>query len=47
MLDARRIAELDVHVILGATRAVDVQPGDGTRALEELRSAGAVTEAES
>ena len=47
VLDARRIAELDVHVILGATRAVDVQPGDGTRALEEMRAAGAVTEAES
>ena len=47
VLDARRIAELDVHVILGATRAVDVQPGDGTRALAEMRAAGAVTEAES
>ena len=47
VLDARRIAGLDVHLILGATRAVDVQPGDGTRALEEMRAAGAVTEAES
>ena len=47
VLDARRIASLDVHLILGATRAVDVQPGDGTRALEEMRAAGAVTEAES
>ena len=47
VLDARRIAGLDVHLILGATRAVDVQPGDGTRALEEMRAAGAMTEAES
>ena len=47
VLDARRIAGLDVHLILGATRAVDVQPGDGTRALAEMRAAGAVTEAES
>ena len=47
VLDARRIAGLPVHVILSATRAVDVQPGDGPRALKEMRSAGAVTEAES
>ena len=47
VLDARRIAGLPVHVILSATRAVDVQPGDGSRALKEMRSAGAVTEAES
>ena len=47
VLDARRAAGLDVHLILGATRAVDVQPGDGTRALEEMCAAGAMTEAES
>ena len=47
VLDARRIAGLPVHVILNATRAVDVQPGDGARALEDMRAAGAVAEAES
>jgi nicotinamidase/pyrazinamidase len=34
----------DVHVIRDATRAVDVRPGDGARALEEMRAAGAVVE---
>ena len=38
-LDARR-AGLDVTVHRGATRAVEVQPGDGERAVEELRAAG-------
>jgi nicotinamidase/pyrazinamidase len=38
-LDARR-AGLDVTVHRGATRAVEVQPGDGDRAVEELRAAG-------
>ena len=47
VLDARRIACLPVHVILNATRAVDVQPGDGSRALDDMRSAGAVAEAAS
>ncbi|MDE2990344.1 MAG: nicotinamidase [Chloroflexota bacterium] len=47
VLDARRIAGLPVHLILSATRAVEVQPGDGSRALDDMRSAGAVTEAES
>ena len=47
VLDARRLAGLPVHLILSATRAVDVQPGDGARALGDMRSAGAVTEAES
>ena len=47
VLDARRIADLPVHLIPSATRAVEVQPGDGSRALDEMRSAGAVTEAES
>ena len=44
VLDARRIARLPVHLILSATRAVEVQPGDGSRALDDMRSAGAVTE---
>jgi nicotinamidase/pyrazinamidase len=39
-LDAVR-AGLHVTVDATATRAVDVQPGDGERALDELRAAGA------
>lgn len=46
VLDARRIAGLPVQVILNATRAVELQPGDGSRALDDMRSAGAVAEAE-
>jgi nicotinamidase/pyrazinamidase len=38
-LDARR-AGFDVIVHRGATRAVEVQPGDGERAVSELLSAG-------
>ena len=38
-LDARR-AGFDVTVHRAATRAVDAQPGDGERAVEELRAAG-------
>ncbi len=38
-LDARR-AGLAVTVHRGATRPVEVQPGDGERAVEELRAAG-------
>jgi len=38
-LDARR-AGFDVAVHRAATRAVEVQPGDGERAVEELRAAG-------
>ena len=38
-LDARR-AGLTVTVHRGATRAVEVSPGDGERAVEELRVAG-------
>jgi nicotinamidase/pyrazinamidase len=38
-LDARR-AGFEVIVHRGATRAVEVQPGDGERAVEELRAAG-------
>jgi nicotinamidase/pyrazinamidase len=38
-LDARH-AGFDVTVHRGATRAVEVKPGDGERAVEELRAAG-------
>jgi nicotinamidase/pyrazinamidase len=38
-LDARR-AGFEVRVHRGATRAVEVEPGDGERAVEELRAAG-------
>jgi nicotinamidase/pyrazinamidase len=38
-LDARR-AGFDVVVHRDATRAVDVEPGDGERAVKELRAAG-------
>jgi nicotinamidase/pyrazinamidase len=38
-LDARR-AGLEVTVHRGATRPVEVKPGDGERAVEELRAAG-------
>jgi nicotinamidase/pyrazinamidase len=38
-LDARR-AGFDVTVHRGATRAVEVAPGDGERAVDELRAAG-------
>jgi nicotinamidase/pyrazinamidase len=38
-LDAQR-AGFDVVLHRGATRAVDAQPGDGERALAELRDAG-------
>ena len=38
-LDARR-AGFDVTVHTGASRAVEVQPGDADRAVEELRAAG-------
>jgi nicotinamidase/pyrazinamidase len=38
-LDAKR-AGFDVIVHRNATRAVDVEPGDGDRAVEELRAAG-------
>lgn len=37
-------AGFEVHVLTLATRPVDVQPGDGRRALEEMRTAGAVIE---
>jgi nicotinamidase/pyrazinamidase len=38
-LDAKR-AGFDVIVHRDATRAVDVEPGDGDRAVQELRAAG-------
>jgi nicotinamidase/pyrazinamidase len=37
-------AGFEVHVILDATRAVNVNPGDGLRAVEEMRARGAVIE---
>src|SRR5262249_8203398 len=42
-LDAIREG-FEVHVIVSATRAVNVQPGDGDRALDEIRKAGGVLE---
>jgi nicotinamidase/pyrazinamidase len=40
VLDARRRG-LDVVVLDDAVRAVDVNPGDGTRAMDEMIAAGA------
>ncbi|MXW55221.1 MAG: nicotinamidase [Gemmatimonadales bacterium] len=40
VLDARA-AGLDVVVLDDAARAVDVEPGDGTRAIDRMRAAGA------
>lgn len=37
-------AGFEVHVLAAATRPVDVQPGDGRRALKEMQAAGAVIE---
>lgn len=42
-LDAIREG-FEVHVIADATRAVNVQPNDGTRALEDIRRAGGILE---
>ena len=42
-LDAIRKG-FEVHVIVDATRAVNVNPGDGRRALDDLRRAGAILE---
>ena len=42
VLDALREG-FDVVVVEDAVRAVDVEPGDGQRALEEMRAAGALT----
>jgi nicotinamidase/pyrazinamidase len=40
VLDARRLG-FDVEVDSSAVRPVDVEPGDGERALDEMRAAGA------
>jgi nicotinamidase/pyrazinamidase len=40
VLDARKEG-FDVHVLAEAVRAVEVEPGDGERALEEMRQSGA------
>jgi nicotinamidase/pyrazinamidase len=45
VLDALREG-FEVHLIRAGTRAVDVTPGDGARALEEMRAAGARIEGE-
>ena len=37
-------AGFDVHLIEDAVRAVNVRPGDGARALREMREAGCVVE---
>ncbi len=42
-LDALREG-FEVHIIVDATRAVNAQPGDGARALEEIHNAGAILE---
>ena len=42
-LDAIR-AGFEVHLIVNATRPVNVKPGDGTEALEEIRRAGGIVE---
>lgn len=42
-LDAIREG-FDVHLIVDATRAVNVSPGDGRRALEDIERAGGVIE---
>jgi nicotinamidase/pyrazinamidase len=34
----------EVHLILDAVRALDVHPGDGRRALQEMREAGCIVE---
>ncbi|MEX0743913.1 MAG: isochorismatase family protein [Actinomycetota bacterium] len=43
VLDARRLGFKTV-VLLGAVRAVDLQPGDGDRAIDRMREAGAEIE---
>jgi len=40
-LDAKRLG-FEVYLILDACRAVDVKPGDGERAIEEMRVAGVI-----
>lgn len=41
VLDGLKEPGLEVHLILDATRAANVQPGDDQRAVEEMQSAGA------
>ena len=43
VLDARRLG-FPVTVLRGGIRAVNLAPGDGDRALEEMQGAGAVLE---
>lgn len=43
VLDARA-AGFEVHVLVAATRAINVEPGDDVRALAAMRAAGAVIE---
>lgn len=43
VLDAIREG-FEVHVLVPATRAVGVRPGDGRRAIEQMETAGAVIE---
>ncbi len=45
VLDALR-AGFETHLLLAAARPVDVRPGDGDRALADMRAAGAVIDAE-
>ena len=44
VLDGVKLGAFEVHLILDATRAADVEPGDGERAVEEMRTAGALIE---
>ena len=44
VLDATQIPGLEVRVITGGIRAVDVSPGDGEAALEAMQAAGAILE---
>lgn len=44
-LDAIRDG-FEVHLIVNGTRAVNVKPGDGRRALEDIQRAGAILEEE-
>ncbi len=45
VLDALREG-FEVHLLCPGTRPVDAHPGDGERALEEMKEAGAILEAE-
>ena len=41
VLDGLKEPGFEIHLILDSTRAANVQPGDGERAVEEMRAAGA------